>query len=90
MQRQPGRALAQEEACQGPQWPQPGTVQRQPQPPPPPAFRPGEQPSSGTHTRQEEEETPQQETLCGKLKKILFSLTVPITCNRLYLVTVAE
>lgn len=65
MQRQPGRAPAQEKACQGPQRPEPGTIQEQS---PPPALRSGEQPSSGAHTRQEEEETPEQETLYGELK----------------------
>lgn len=65
MQGQPGRAPAQEEALQGPQWPEPGPVQEQ-SPPPPPALRPGEQPPPGSQARQEEEEeTPEQETPNG-------------------------
>lgn len=72
MQRQPGRAPAQEKACQGPQRAELGTIQEQS--PPPPAFRSGEQPSPGTHTRQEEEETPEQETLYGEFKIFYFYL----------------
>lgn len=56
MQRQPGWAPAQEEACQGPQWLEPGALQEQ-SPPPPAAFRPREQPPAGPHKWKEEEKT---------------------------------
>lgn len=72
VQRQPGGAPAQEEACQGPQRSEPGAVQEQS--PPPTAFRPGEQPPAGTHTRQEEEEAPEQETHDGEFN--IFYLSV--------------
>lgn len=64
-QRQPGRTLAQEKACQSPQRPEPRVVQEQS---PPPAFRSGEQPPSGTLTWQEEEEIPEQEALNGEFQ----------------------
>lgn len=64
VQRRWGWAPAQEKACEGPQRPEPGALQEQS--PLPPAFRPGEQPPSGTLTRQEEEEAPEQETLNGE------------------------
>lgn len=82
MHRKPGRAPAQEKACQGPQRPEPGALQEQS--PPPTAFRPGEQPPAGTHTRQEEEETPEQETLNGEFKIFylifiyIFSLSIAL------------
>lgn len=66
MPRQPGRAPTQEKGCQGPQRPEPGALQEQS--PPPAGFRPGEQPPPGAHTRQEEEETPEQETHNGEFK----------------------
>lgn len=69
MQSQPGRAPAQEEDFPGPQRAEPGCLQQQS---PPPAFRPGKQPSSGTQTRQKEEETPEQETLLGEFKCHIF------------------
>lgn len=72
MQRQPGSVPPQEKACQGPQRPEPGVLQEQS--PPPTAFRPGEHPPPGTHTRQEEEETPEQETHNGEFK--IFNLSI--------------
>lgn len=75
VQRHPGRAATQEKGCQGPQRPEPGALQEQS--PPPAAFRPGEQPAPGTHTRQEEEETPEQETHNGEFNiKFIFLLIV--------------
>lgn len=81
VQRQPGRVPEQEKARQGSQRPDPGTIQEQP---PPPALGSGEQPSPGTHTRQEEEETPQQEALYGEFNMLdlyhtwlLLMVTVP-------------
>lgn len=65
MQRDPGRAAAQEKTLQGPQWPEPGILQEQSAAA---AFRPGEPPPDRPQTRQEEEETPPEEAHKGKLK----------------------
>ena len=78
VQRHPAGAPTQEEGCQGPQRPEPGALQEQ-SPPPAAAFGPGEQPAAGTHTRQEEEETPEQETHNGE-SKIRFIF--PVKCSR--------
>lgn len=65
-QREPGRAPAQEETLQGPQWSEPGVLQEQS---PATAFRPGEQsPASPQARQEEEEETPQEETRKSELK----------------------
>lgn len=93
MQRQPGWAPAQEKAWQGPQRPEPGALQEQS--PPPTAFRPGEQPPPGTHSRQEEEETPEQETHDGEFKIFYLSIASRFSqqsyhmCNKSYMANVA-
>lgn len=67
-QREPGGAPAQEETLQGPQWSEPGVLQEQS---PATAFRPGEQPPASPQARQEEEETPQEETRKGESQSTL-------------------
>ena len=69
MQREPGSAPTQEEGWEGPQRPEPGALQEDC--PSSTVFRPGEQPPPGTHTRQEEEEKPEQETQKGEFKIFL-------------------
>lgn len=59
---EPGRTAAQEEAWTSAQRTEPGPTQEPTQPQQPPALRPGEQPSAGQDTQQEEEETPAEET----------------------------
>lgn len=73
VQRQPGGAPAQEKAWQSPQRPEPGALQEQSLPSP--VLRPGEQPPSGTHTWQEEEEAPEQEIHNGEFT---FNLTITL------------
>lgn len=65
LQWEPGRASPQEEACQSAQRPESGELQEQS---PPPVVRPGEQSPPGAQTRQEEEETPEQEALSGEFE----------------------
>lgn len=91
VQGRPGGAPAQEKACQGPQRPEPGALQEQS--PPPTAFRPGEQqPAAGAHTRQEEEETPEQETHSGEFKIRYPSIAQRSChmCDKLHAANVAE
>lgn len=62
----PGRT--QEETCPSSQWSEDRALQEES---PTWTFRPGEQPPSGSDTRQEEEEAPQQETDNGKSNTVV-------------------
>lgn len=73
-QKQPSCPPTQEEASQTPQWLKPGILQEQP--PSAPFVRPGEQSTPGTHTGEEEEETPEQETHNGELNAFIMMLYV--------------
>lgn len=68
-QKQSSRSPTEEETSQTAQRLKPGVMQEQP--PPAPVVRPGEQSPPGTHTGEEEEETPEEEAHDGELSALM-------------------